>query len=264
LRWWLLGCPAGIGFATLRAILKLWFGWPPARSGVFSAGNGPAMRSAILGAAVADRERLRALVRASTRITHTDPKAEYGALAVALAARLVTEQPEVTVAGYVEQLRVFLPAEAGAFLGWVDRVAASVTAGEATAAFAASQGMSRGVSGYVYHSVPVALHAWLSHPRDYSAAVQGVILAGGDSDSTAAITGGIVGTAVGLDGIPAEWVNGLAEWPRTVAWMKGLAEALARGDTKPPRLSGLLTLPRNGWFFLVVVAHVLRRLLPPY
>ena len=50
LRLWLLGIPAGIGFATLRAILKLWLGFPPTRSGVHSAGNGPAMRSAIIGA----------------------------------------------------------------------------------------------------------------------------------------------------------------------------------------------------------------------
>jgi len=49
LRWWLLRLPAGVGFATLRAILKLWAGISPHKSGVFSAGNGPAMRSAILG-----------------------------------------------------------------------------------------------------------------------------------------------------------------------------------------------------------------------
>src|SRR6516165_7795246 len=49
LRWWFLGLPAGIGRATLRACLKLWLGFPPRRSGVWSAGNGPAMRSALLG-----------------------------------------------------------------------------------------------------------------------------------------------------------------------------------------------------------------------
>ena len=43
LRLWLLGLPAGIGLATLRAILRLWMGFPPIRSGVWSAGNGPAI-----------------------------------------------------------------------------------------------------------------------------------------------------------------------------------------------------------------------------
>src|SRR6185436_13260095 len=78
LRWWLLGVPAGIGRATLRAILKLWVGFGPHRSGVFSAGNGPAMRSAILGVAIQDRDRLLTFNRLAARIIHTDPKAEQG------------------------------------------------------------------------------------------------------------------------------------------------------------------------------------------
>jgi ADP-ribosylglycohydrolase len=45
------------------------------------------MRSAVLGSAVDDPDTLAELVRASTRLTHTDPRAEAGALAVALAAR---------------------------------------------------------------------------------------------------------------------------------------------------------------------------------
>ena len=86
LRFWLLALPAGVGFATLKAMLKLWLGVSSERSGVFSAGNGPAMRAAILGVVFDDRMMMQEFVRASTRITHTDPKAEYGALAVALAA----------------------------------------------------------------------------------------------------------------------------------------------------------------------------------
>jgi ADP-ribosylglycohydrolase len=88
LRFWLLGLPAGVGKATARAIFKLWLGVPPVRSGVRSAGNGPAMRAAILGAYAATTATidLKSLVAASTRITHTDERAEAGALAVALAA----------------------------------------------------------------------------------------------------------------------------------------------------------------------------------
>src|SRR5713101_2258079 len=77
LRLWLLGLPAGIGLATLRAILKLWLGFPPSCSGVRSAGNGPAMRSAVIGAFFADEPaKRREFVSAATRITHADPKAE--------------------------------------------------------------------------------------------------------------------------------------------------------------------------------------------
>ena len=78
LRWWLASVPAGVGFATLRSILKLWIGFPPSRSGVFSAGNGPAMRSPLLGVACGGGEaRLREFVLRSTRMTHSDPRLRY-------------------------------------------------------------------------------------------------------------------------------------------------------------------------------------------
>jgi len=50
LRWWFLGLPAGVGLATARACVKLCLGISPERSGVYSAGNGPAIRSASIGA----------------------------------------------------------------------------------------------------------------------------------------------------------------------------------------------------------------------
>ena len=54
LRWWFVALPAGIGLGTGRAILRLWLGFSPARSGVRSAGNGAAMRVAPVGAYFAD------------------------------------------------------------------------------------------------------------------------------------------------------------------------------------------------------------------
>jgi len=69
LRWWFLGLPAGIGFATLKSILKLWIGFSPNKSGVFSAGNGPAMRSALLGICYGGNpELLKNFAKRSTRI----------------------------------------------------------------------------------------------------------------------------------------------------------------------------------------------------
>ena len=44
LRFWLLARPAGIGMGTLKGIVRLWLGFPPGRSGVRSAGNGPSLR----------------------------------------------------------------------------------------------------------------------------------------------------------------------------------------------------------------------------
>lgn len=105
LRLWLLGAPAGIGLATLKASVRLCLGVSPHRSGVFSAGNGPAMRSPLLGVAIDDVEQLRRFVRVSTRVTHTDPKAEWGAMAVALAARTASQTSRVEPQSFANELR---------------------------------------------------------------------------------------------------------------------------------------------------------------
>ncbi len=280
LRWWLLGLPAGVGFATLRAILKLWVGVPTDRSGVFSAGNGPAMRSAIIGVCYGEQpERLRELVRASTRLTHTDPKAELGALAVALAAYLACMQPAknmIAASEYVRLLQANVqetpfisPKDMHEFFELIHRVVHSIETGQTTENFAQQSGFKRGVSGYIYQTLPVVLHAWLRHPHDFRRAVQEVIRCGGDTDTTAAIAGAIIGAGVGKQGIPAEWIANLWEWPRSATWMERLGQRLYDGivqDAKqsavPLSLGGIIL--RNAFFLTVVLCHGFRRLLPPY
>jgi len=268
-RWWLLGVPAGIGFATLRATLKLWLGFPPSRSGVFSAGNGPAMRSAVLGAVIDDLEVLRLFVKASTRITHVDPKAYLGALAIAVAA-WCSRRGLTTPGEFLEQYLAAARADStGEFDALLTKVQNSLAAGESTNAFAEQLGCKRGVSGYVYQTVPVVLHCWLSHPRDYPQAVGEVIRCGGDTDTTAAIVGSVVGSGVGREGIPAEWLNGLWEWPRSTAWMKELAKTtsivkMTGEPMQPPPVLPVVGVGRNAFFFAVVLLHIMRRWLPPY
>ena len=265
LRLWLLGGPAGIGLATLRAATKLCAGVPPERSGVWSAGNGPAMRSALLGVCYgSDPERLQALVKASSRLTHTDPRAEAGALAVAVAASLSSQDRPDDYLLAVERLL-----GDSELLTLLRKAAQSVQNAESTETFAAGIGADKGVSGYVNQTVPVAIHAWLSFPSDYRSAVQAVIRCGGDTDTTAAITGAIVGAGVGKEGIPTEWLAALWEWPRSVAWMERLAKQLAevqetQTPQKPLSLPLVPLLGRNFLFTVVVLTHGFRRLLPPY
>ena len=269
LRWWLLGLPAGIGLATLKSILRLWLGFAPRNSGVFSAGNGPAMRAAILGAAISDRTQLRSFVRASSRLTHTDPKAEYGAFAVALAAQFA-QQPEANSStAYLAELETCLGPEAQELLDLLHQAAASAQAGDPPIAFAQSLGQTKGVSGYIYRSVPVALQAWFRYPNDYQAAITGIVECGGDTDSVAAIAGGIIGTRVGKAGIPDPWLDNLIEWPCTISWMERLSEqldkAIKAGDRDRPIHGPIWAVPfRNLFFLLIVLFHGFRRLLPPY
>lgn len=270
LRFWLLGMPAGIGLATLRAIVKLWIGFPARHSGVYSAGNGPAMRAALIGVCHGDDPlRMRALTSAATRITHTDPKAEHGALAVALAAHLAAAGADIAPTDYARKLRELLGTGGGELAALADAVARSVDLKESAADYTARNGGANGVSGYMLHTIPAALHVWLGHQADYRGAVTATVRLGGDSDTVAAIVGAIIGTRVGREGIPSEWLENLWEWPRTTAWMEQLGARLAascsgrvNGSSLPLNWPGLLL--RNALFIPLVLAHGFRRLLPPY
>ena len=270
MRYWLLGVPAGIGLATLRATIRLWCGVSPCKSGVFSAGNGAAMRSAIIGGYYGnDLPRLKELVRASTRLTHTDPKAEYGALAIAIAAHHASTLIEIDVAGYIEQVKTVCGSGAEEFVALIERAAESATAEETTESFAVSLGLLHGVSGYIYHTVPVVLHTWFRYPRDFMDAMRAVISAGGDTDTTAAILGGIVGAGVGVKGLPQPLIEGLSEFPKSVAWMRKVGGRLAESlsQSSPQKAVSYFVpaiLLRNLIFLFVVLAHGFRRLLPPY
>lgn len=263
LRWWFAALPAGIGMATGRAIIKLWLGFPARLSGVRSAGNGPAMRAAAIGVYLADRpERIAEFVALSTRLTHRDDRAELGALAIALAAA-ATVRGDFSPERWRRLLdRPDLPG-AGELAEKFDAMLESVARRETTADFCRRMGWERGVTGYIVQTAPAALHAWLSHPRDLDAALAAIIVCGGDTDSTAAITGGLVGAATGVAGLPATAVAGLRDWP----WNRKRITRLAAQDGDRAALRQPfypLQLLRNLGFLALVLLHGGRRLLPPY
>ena len=271
---WLIALPAGVGLATLRSLLKLWIGFSAQKSGVFSAGNGPAMRCAIIGVCFGDnRNRLKELVRISTRITHTDPKAEYGSLAVALAAFMASRH-EDEPSSFLQILGSVLGEgalddSAEEFLGLISRAVDSTKEGHSTETFAARLGLEKGISGYIYHTVPVLIHAWFRHPRDLKPALLEAIKCGGDTDTVAAILGGIVGAAVGKEGIPQEMRSNLRDWPLTLQYLESLGEKLyevvSEGNPQnAPSIPFIGSLLRNLFFMCIVLIHGFRRLLPPY
>ncbi len=265
-RWWLLTLPVAVGYATLRAIVKLWFGFSPRHSGVFSAGNGAAMRAALLGVCYGDDlNQLFSLVRLSTRITHTDPKAEYGSLSVAIAAYLASQNTQILPPYYYKILQAILPPEAGELLDLIQLACESSSRNEEGTIFAANLGLNKGISGYIYHTVPIVIQIWLRHQQDYPTAIKEVIRLGGDTDTTAAILGGIIGARVGKQGIPSAWLDNLWEYPRSVVWMENLARRLAEVciNNKVQKALPLPILPlliRNLFFFLIVITHGFLRL----
>jgi len=263
LRWWMLCIPAGIGFATLRACLKLWIGFPPKYSGVFSAGNGPAMRSAIIGAYFAGNpEKIAGFVRASTRLTHTDPKAEIAALAVALTASWCVEHPaEHPDSSIVELWRSLAPD----YLEWktvMDLIEKGMSQGLSVDDFAVSMRLENGVSGYAYHTVPVVLYAWRKHFGDYRDTLESVIRCGGDTDTTGAIVGAL---AALRSEIPENWIKNLWDAPLSRRFLKDLghcADAVSLGDKIIYSYSCWWLFPfRNFVFLLIVLIHGFWRLL---
>jgi len=271
LRWWLTGLPAGVGLATLRSILRLWRGVPPDRSGVYSAGNGPAMRSPLLGVVFGDQpEVLKEFVLRSTRMTHSDPKAFFGALTVALAAYLSSQSHDASPHDFSELICRRLPQnETAELIGLIKQASASASKGETVCGFAESIGCRHGVSGYIYHTVCCVIQTWLRYPGDFAGGMQEILSAGGDTDTTGAILGGIIGARVGKEGIPIEWRSGIAEWPRTIRWMEQLGGCLANAvqdgrDIEFPNVFPPAILLRNLFFLVVVLFHAFRRLAPPY
>ena len=270
LRGWLAGLPAGVGLATLKATLRLWLGFSWRTSGVNSAGNGPAMRAGLLGLFAGKNDtKLRELVRYCTRITHTDPLAEQGALLVALAVRHAISRRSAgpDPAAYIEEAQGAVTDER--YLDRLKRLREAVDRGVTANEFAETLGLSAGVSGYVLHTVPICLFCWLRYCGDFREGIEAVVRLGGDTDTTGAITGGLLGASLGAASIPPAWLDRLNDWPRSVQWMSRLAERLADLLEKdlnegPLTLFWPAILPRNLLFLGIVLLHGFRRLLPPY
>jgi len=262
LRFWLLCLPAGIGFGTLRAILRMWLGF--AKPGVFSAGNGPAMRSAIIGAVFAHDAALRRnFVHTSTTLTHTDPQAFAGAMAVAeIAAQLVAgtwqQRPSVEELNALLQKVSDDPHWRKALAG----ISECCQTPDPVAAAAARFGGKNGVQGYVMHSVPFAVVVWHTYFNDVLGCVQAIVLTGGDTDTNAAIAGALAGASPNAE-IPENWLAWIADWPHSLSYLRQLAAALNHAAPVDTRFSPALML-RGFAFTGVVLAHGFRRLLPPY
>lgn len=196
--WYRAGRLTGIGSASLHALRGLAAGghWAlVGRKGEMSAGNGAAMRIAPLAFLLnpfltSDRK----VIRDVCRITHHNEEAYAGSLAVLLAMHLLGSlPPETSLVGAVamalpdcrvrDQLLAIAQVPKGTPISWV-----------------ASE---FGSSGYVVHSVPLALFAVQQHPGlSFEVIMMNIISAGGDTDTNASITGQILGSYVGVDQLP--------------------------------------------------------------
>lgn len=163
-----------------------------------SLGNGAAMRVAPLGARfhrdvghVAEQAVLQA------EVTDAHPEGIAGAVAVAVAAALAVR------GAFTLDAVVALTPEGPV----CDGLARAVEVPFDTEPWRAADLLGNGQRIRADDTVPFALWTAARHPDDLEAALWATAEGFGDVDTTCAITGGIVGAAVGVDGVPAEWLR---------------------------------------------------------
>ncbi|XVU22394.1 ADP-ribosylglycohydrolase family protein [Actinoplanes sp. CA-054009] len=189
----------GAGMHDVLAALGAGEPWPEVTRRQFdgrgSWGNGAAMRVAPLGAYFAgDQDRVQAEAVRSAQVTHAHPEAAAGAVAVALAAaqNVNGELNLAAIAGRVDGTDVGNGLRRVAGLDTDPRKVAGVV------------GCGRRMSAP--DTVPFALWCAARHPADLEAALWATASAGGDVDTTCAITGGVVGARTGVGALPARWL----------------------------------------------------------
>jgi len=200
-----------IGISTTRALYELRSGTPPEEAGrVDAKGNGSLMRIVPLPLVfrdAGDEELIDKAVRAS-RVTHGSAEAQIGcALHVLIVRRLL--------GGATERADVL--AEAGASLRVVLRARGlpgskdAASPDEAIAALNDFEAWSgRAGRGRVVDSFWSAWDAFAA-ADDYAATVIAAVAYGTDTDTTAAIAGGLAGVYFGASDIPSDWRHGLRD-----------------------------------------------------
>lgn len=260
LRWWLASLPAGTGLATARAIFKLWLGVSPRRSGVSSAGNGAAMRAAIAGVLFAnDEDRRESFSNAHCLITHRDPRALESVRIISTAAALAARQ--ASTAEILSRLGPLMESQEMKALWTV--IEESLANHLPVSAFTRAIGHPDRIPGFAPPSVAVSLFAWLRHRGDFVETLETAIRCGGDTDTIGSMAGGFAGIDAGENGIPRPWIEGLADFPRSVSYIRSLSACLGDGNLPLPSRRLWLIPARNLLFLLIVLGHGLARLFRP-
>jgi ADP-ribosyl-[dinitrogen reductase] hydrolase len=257
---WFCRLPWGVGRATIRSCVRIGLGL--SSSGVMSAGNGAAMRAAIVGAFFHDRPQEReAFGRALAEVTHRDVRAVEGALYVAELTACCVGGPRGSppVSRQREARLIVTDPQLGEA---IDRAVALAGRGADTPEAA----LSCGTTGFVVQTLAFATYAFLRFGHDPLLALTEVVSAGGDTDSIGAILGGWLGALHGESGLPDDLIGRIHDGPFGPTHLRSLAGCLAGvqddGDGRVPGYSKAAALLRNLALYPVVLGHGFRRLLP--
>ena len=257
---WFCRLPFGVGRATSLACLKMFLGLR--ETGIRSAGNGAAMRAAIIGVYFYDDQQRRLQFGTSmARVTHVDERAIDGALFVAeLAATAFVGGPIADEDARYRFFDVALEVVKESSLRSALLIARALAAQKMPMQDAQKQ---IGSSGFVNQSVPIAAFAFLRFGGDSLLAVQSTIMAGGDTDTNAAIVGAWCGALYGEQRLPQSLIEKISAGPFGPAHLRKLARALTTSKTgaeaSAPGYWWILALARNLALLPLIVSHALLR-----
>ena len=206
-RTWANSDPADIGIAT-RSVLTSHLPWNRAatayfRGGGLSAGNGSLMRAtpAAIWFARAPLDESMAAARVMSALTHGDPAAGEGVALFhgMIAAALNGDDP------------------LGALPDLLDRVSADHQPKWREVLVPGWTPVPGAANGDVWSTLATAvwaLRTFVPHggtpPRirtDFADAMRAVIDLGRDTDTVAAVTGGLIGAVLGIQAVPSRWAN---------------------------------------------------------
>ena len=205
-RWvkWMKVDGRGIGITTRRALTLVDRGKDPFEAGQLanqenpgrSAGNGSVMRC--IPVALRYHDDPDRLIRVSTQkaaITHADERCTWGAAAVNLAARELLHGNIYFIDEVMHRIGDRAPRALREAIHRVPRE------GEGDLPIARA-----GEAGYVVHCVEIAFW-FVTHDRSLEEALIALAQAGGDTDTNAAVAGGLLGARYGDVALPPRWVD---------------------------------------------------------
>lgn len=167
-------------------------------------GNGPLPRAAILGWELFESPQLDEFVNISTTTTHKGVAVKNASVVLAQTMSQLHKNPECTSKELIQLWR-----ELDGSPAWQELLNQLQQAHTLTELMT-STGQKQGTSGYAPLTLIVSFWAALHYRSDLRRALIEVVQAGGDTDSAAAITGGLCAAMGGS--VPTAWTK-LIDWP---------------------------------------------------
>jgi ADP-ribosylglycohydrolase len=152
----------------------------------------------------------------SSIITHKDPRAGAGAVAVAAGVAYAVSHQHIDLEELVDHLVGLITDISPEFAQYINKLPHWLGMEEdqarweiAAAGWRKVEDKLDYITPFVIPTVLISLYHFLKNPADFCGNIKQVILAGGDVDTTAAISGALCGSFAGIAAIPQRLVDGV-------------------------------------------------------